>query len=101
MDLKYSPFGPRWLDRKWTGVCALAMDLKVKSVGGSEFGGGEVERIGGGGEFTNAERKILVLSCQKNKTKRRINLGRDGFTHNMLNDVPNNWNMLKLLGSSV
>ncbi|CAN0824589.1 CRS2-associated factor 1, mitochondrial [Linum grandiflorum] len=51
---KYSPFGPRRLDRKWTGVCAPAVDPKVKSVDEAD-------------------------------------LGRDGFTHNMLNDVHNNW----------
>ena len=28
---KYSPFGPDRLDRQWTGVCAPAVDPKVKS----------------------------------------------------------------------
>ncbi|CAN0824588.1 CRS2-associated factor 1, mitochondrial [Linum grandiflorum] len=83
---KYSPFGPRRLDRKWTGVCAPAVDPKVKS----EERRRRRERIQGE-PLTNAERKILVQSCQRNKTKRQINLGRDGFTHNMLNDVHNNW----------
>ncbi|CAN1792959.1 CRS2-associated factor 1, mitochondrial [Linum perenne] len=83
---KYSPFGPRRLDRKWTGVCAPAVDPKNLE----EERRKRRERIQGE-PLTNAERKILVLSCQRNKTKRQINLGRDGFTHNMLNDVHNNW----------
>ncbi|CAN0824599.1 CRS2-associated factor 1, mitochondrial [Linum grandiflorum] len=83
---KYSPFGPRRLDRKWTGVCAPAVDPKNLE----EERRRRRERIQGE-PLTNAERKILVQSCQRNKTKRQINLGRDGFTHNMLNDVHNNW----------
>lgn len=41
--------------------------------------------------LTDAERKILVDKCQRQKTKRQINLGRDGLTHNMLNDIHNHW----------
>ncbi|KAK6119413.1 hypothetical protein DH2020_046843 [Rehmannia glutinosa] len=91
---KYSPFGPGRVDRVWTGVCAPAVDPKV--------GSAEVEndleekrrlmreRVQGE-SLTNAERKALVERCQRHKTKRQINLGRDGLTHNMLNDIHNNW----------
>lgn len=48
------------------------------------------ERIQGE-PLTNAERKALVERCQRHKTKRQVNLGRDGLTHNMLNDIHNNW----------
>ncbi|EOX96131.1 hypothetical protein QUC31_005405 [Theobroma cacao] len=93
---KYSPFGPGRLDREWTGVCAPAVDPKVKSVDGSEDPKLEEkrrllrERIQGT-PLIEAERKILVGKCQRNKTKRQINLGRDGLTHNMLNDIHNHW----------
>lgn len=80
---KYSPFGPGRLDRTWTGVCAPAVDLKVKSV---DDGVGEEgldleekrtvmrEKIQGK-PLTKAEGKILVDKCQRNKTKKQINLG--------------------------
>lgn len=77
---KYSPFGPGRLDREWTGVCAPAVDPKVKSVDGSEDPKLEEkrrllrERIQGT-PLIEAERKILVGKCQRNKTKRQINLG--------------------------
>ncbi|TQD84554.1 hypothetical protein C1H46_029897 [Malus baccata] len=44
-----------------------------------------------GEPLSPAERKILVEKWQRPKTKRQINLGRDGLTHNMLNDVHNHW----------
>ncbi|KAI3693331.1 hypothetical protein L6452_33166 [Arctium lappa] len=90
---KYSPFGPERVDRVWTGVCAPAVD----PMAGKE----EVEKLEAkrkkireriqGEELTNAERIALVERFGKNKTKRQINLGRDGLTHNMLNDIHNNW----------
>ncbi|KAL5565465.1 hypothetical protein UlMin_028629 [Ulmus minor] len=93
---KYSPFGPGVLDREWTGVCAPAVDTKVRSVEGTEETKLEEERRKmreriQGEPLTPAERKILVEQCQRHKTKRQINLGRDGLTHNMLNDIHNNW----------
>lgn len=93
---KYSPFGPSRLDREWTGVCAPAVDPKVKSVDVEEDPKLEERRrekreMVLGEPLTAAERKILVEKCQRNKTKRQINLGRDGLTHNMLNDIHNNW----------
>ncbi|CAF2034423.1 CRS2-associated factor 1, mitochondrial [Brassica napus] len=95
---KYSPFGPDRLNREWTGVCAPAVEPNVETV---EGGGGEDPKLEEkrrkerekiqGPPLTEAERKFLVELCQRNKTKRQINLGRDGLTHNMLNDIYNHW----------
>ncbi|KAF8053508.1 hypothetical protein N665_1410s0011 [Sinapis alba] len=95
---KYSPFGPDRLNREWTGVCAPAVDTKVETVEGveeedpklEEKRRKEREKIQGP-PLSEAERKFLVELCQRNKTKRQINLGRDGLTHNMLNDIYNHW----------
>ncbi|RWR93069.1 CRS2-associated factor 1, mitochondrial [Cinnamomum micranthum f. kanehirae] len=95
---KYSPFGPGRLDRVWTGVSAPAVDPTVKSVEenvgaedtAAEKARKERERILGE-PLSLAERKILVERSQRNKTKRQVNLGRDGLTHNMLNDIHNHW----------
>lgn len=84
---KYSPFGPGRLDREWTGVCAPAVDPKVRSVeGGAEEDYPKLkekrtkmrERIQGE-PLTGPETKILVEKCQRNKTKRQINLGMSSF----------------------
>ncbi|XP_024197417.1 CRS2-associated factor 1, mitochondrial, partial [Rosa chinensis] len=95
---KYSPFGPGRLDRPWIGVCAPAVDPKVRSVEGTEEEDLKLEeerrrrREAVQGEpLSSAERKILVEKCQRGKTKKQINLGRDGLTHNMLNDIHNHW----------
>lgn len=97
---KYSPFGPSRLDREWTGVCAPAVDRKVRSVEDAEAEGEDLkleekrrqirERVQGE-PLTVAERKILVEKCQRLKTKSQVNLGRDGLTHNMLNEIHNHW----------
>lgn len=78
---KYSPFGPGRLDRQWTGVCAPAVDTTVRSVD-EEAEDPKLEekrRIAReriqGKPLTNAERKALVETCQRNRTKRQINLG--------------------------
>ncbi|KAI4354951.1 hypothetical protein L6164_003771 [Bauhinia variegata] len=93
---KYSPFGPSRLDRPWTGVCAPAVDPKMKSLEVEENPNLEGKRKMmrdrvQGKPLIETERKALVSKCQKNKTKRQINLGRDGLTHNMLNDIHNHW----------
>ncbi|XP_052193636.1 CRS2-associated factor 1, mitochondrial [Diospyros lotus] len=94
---KYSPFGPDRLNRPWTGVCAPAVDPRVGSVeGGKEDPKLEEKRQNMretilGEPLTNAERKALAERCQRHRTKRQINLGRDGLTHNMLNDIHNHW----------
>ncbi|CAA7401770.1 unnamed protein product [Spirodela intermedia] len=98
---KYSPFGPGRVDRIWTGTCAPAVDPTVRTLDGGDGGGEEGdgkkqarrrsrEEILGE-PLTPAERKILVDKCQRNRNKRQVNLGRDGLTHNMLNDIHNNW----------
>ncbi|CAL5003794.1 unnamed protein product [Urochloa decumbens] len=98
---KYSPFGPGRLDRPWTGLCAPAVDATLRDVaaddplpdaerGLEEARRQERERVLGE-PLTPAERTFLVEKYQKNRTKRQINLGRDGLTHNMLNDIHNNW----------
>ncbi|XP_020081810.1 CRS2-associated factor 1, mitochondrial [Ananas comosus] len=95
---KYSPFGPGRLDRVWTGVAAPAVDPTLRSVDGDEPGAAVDsekarkmrERILGA-PLSPPERKFLIDKCQKNRTKRQVNLGRDGLTHNMLNDIHNNW----------
>ncbi|KAL5792520.1 hypothetical protein ACOSP7_001114 [Xanthoceras sorbifolium] len=94
---KFSPFGPGRLDREWTGVCAPAVDPKARSVDeGAEDPKLEEkrrlmrERIQGA-PLTNAERKALVEKCHRSRNKRQVQLGRDGLTHNMLNDIHNHW----------
>ncbi|XP_051117038.1 CRS2-associated factor 1, mitochondrial-like isoform X2 [Andrographis paniculata] len=93
---KYSPFGPGRLDRVWTGVCAPAVDPKVASAAIDddleEKRRAARDRIQGE-PLTNAERKALVERYQRHKTKRQINIGRDGLTHNMLNDIHNHWKL--------
>ncbi|XP_074279925.1 CRS2-associated factor 1, mitochondrial [Silene latifolia] len=107
---RYSPFGPGRVDREWTGFCAPVKPPRVRSVDGDDEDGdvllagvGEVEDKKlvkkrkvmrdhvQGKELTEAEMKILVDNCLRAKTKRQINLGRDGLTHNMLNDIQNHW----------
>ncbi|XP_050237437.1 CRS2-associated factor 1, mitochondrial isoform X2 [Mercurialis annua] len=93
---KYSPFGPDRLDRVWTGVCAPVVDPKVTSLDESEDPNFEAKRRQKRGQIqgeplNNAERKILVERCQRHETKKQINIGRDGLTHNMLNDIYNHW----------
>lgn len=94
---KYSPFGPGRVNREWTGVCAPAADRRARSVEeGAEDPKLEEKRQAmresiQGEPLTGAERKILVERCQRHRTKRHINLGRDGLTHNMLNDIHNHW----------
>lgn len=78
---KYSPFGPGRIDREWIGVCAPAVDPKVRSVEGAEEDPKLEEKRKRrrqkvqGEPLTPAERKILVDKCQRPKTKRQINLG--------------------------
>ncbi|KAI0495472.1 hypothetical protein KFK09_021773 [Dendrobium nobile] len=96
---KYSPFGPGRVDRAWTGVCAPAVDPVLKSVEGDVSNDAEKKleqwrsrrKMIIGELLAPAERAFLIEKCQKNRTKRQVNLGRDGLTHNMLNDIHNNW----------
>ncbi|XP_024028233.1 CRS2-associated factor 1, mitochondrial isoform X1 [Morus notabilis] len=97
---KYSPFGPGRLDREWTGVCAPAVNRKVQSVEELveekedmklEEKRRKIREKLQGEPLTAAERKILVEKSQKLKTKSQVNLGRDGLTHNMLDEIQNHW----------
>ncbi|KAG2380205.1 CRS2-associated factor [Vigna angularis] len=93
---KYSPFGPGRLDRKWTGVCAPAVDPTVESLEGAEDPKLEEQRkkkreMIQGKPLTTDERKALVSQFERSKTNRHVNLGRDGLTHNMLNVIHNHW----------
>ncbi|OIV89448.1 hypothetical protein TanjilG_21711 [Lupinus angustifolius] len=93
---KYSPFGPGRVDRPWTGVCAPAVNPRVETLEGDEDPLLEEKRKQNrewiqGDPLNSAERKALVLQCGRAKTKRHINIGRDGLTHNMLNDIHNHW----------
>lgn len=83
---KYSPFGPGRLDRLWTGLCAPAIDTTLRDVDAEdpapaaerdleEARRRERERVLGE-PLTPAERSFLVEKCQKNRTKRQINLGK-------------------------
>lgn len=77
---KYSPFGPGRIDREWTGVCAPAVDPKVRSVEGKEEPELEVKRRKMrdnviGDPLTAAERKILADKCQRQRDNRQVNLG--------------------------
>ncbi|XP_078180019.1 CRS2-associated factor 1, mitochondrial-like isoform X1 [Carex rostrata] len=96
---KYSPFGPGRVDRVWTGLSAPAMEPTLKSVDGDgmeededlEKKRKEIREKMLGEPLSLAEKAYLVQKCQKISTKRQINLGRDGLTHNMLSDIHNNW----------
>ncbi|XP_057508679.1 CRS2-associated factor 1, mitochondrial-like isoform X1 [Actinidia eriantha] len=96
-EAKYSPLGPNRQDRVRAGVCAPAVDPRLGSVDdGTEDPKLEEKRSKMrerilGEPLTSAERKALVDRCQRNRDNRQINLGRDGLTHNMLNDIHNHW----------
>ncbi|KAF3784113.1 CRS2-associated factor 1 [Nymphaea thermarum] len=100
---KYSPFGPGRLDREWTGVCASAFDCTVGSVDGEDAAAAAAEAEKAmekfrmhrkrmlGEPLSPAERKVLVEKHLRHSNKKQVNLGRDGLTHNMLNDIHNHW----------
>ncbi|KAI3895471.1 hypothetical protein MKW92_020539 [Papaver armeniacum] len=93
-----------------TGVCAPVVDPIVKYVDDGIEGEVNLEEKRKklrdyvlGKPLSDAERKNLLDKCQRVRSKRQINLGklddllfhwcagRDGFTHNILNDIHNNW----------
>lgn len=81
---KYSPFGPGRVDRVWTGLSAPAMEPMLKSVDGDGMEGEEdlekkrreIREKVVGEPLSPAEIAHLVEKCQKNQTKRQINLGK-------------------------
>lgn len=78
-------------------MCAPAVDPKVRSVDAEmedprlEDKRKEMWIKVQGKPLTDAEKKILVDCCQRHRTRKQINLGRDGLTHNMLDDIHNHW----------
>ncbi|KAH9615068.1 hypothetical protein KSS87_010278 [Heliosperma pusillum] len=82
----FSPFGPGRLDRKWTGTCAPVEDA------GSERAKWEEDKIRVLGDaLTDEEVDLLVENYRHSDCNRQINIGKDGVTHNMLDDIHNHW----------
>ncbi|CAN0901041.1 CRS2-associated factor 2, mitochondrial [Linum grandiflorum] len=83
---RFSPFGPRRLDREWTGTAAPAQSLVVDQEKAVE----ERNRIIGD-PLTAEEVEELVERYRHSDCSRQINLGKGGVTHNMLDDIHNHW----------
>lgn len=109
----YVPFGPTTMARPWTGRAPLPASKKklkefdsfrlpppnkkgVKPVQhpgpflpgtGPRYVSSREEILGE--PLTKQEVKELLLSCIK--SKRQLNMGRDGFTHNMLDNIHAHW----------
>ncbi|XP_065849671.1 CRS2-associated factor 1, chloroplastic [Euphorbia lathyris] len=109
----FSPFGPTTMSRPWTGRAPLPASKKklqefdsfrlpppdkkgvkpVQSPGPFLPGSGpryvyKREEILGE-PLTKEEIKVLIEGCLK--TRRQLNMGRDGFTHNMLDNIHALW----------
>ncbi|KAL9232345.1 hypothetical protein vseg_007468 [Gypsophila vaccaria] len=84
---KYSPFGPGRLDRKWTGTCAPVED----NAGLSRKNWEEENKRVLGEPLTVVEVDQLVEKYRHSDCNRQINIGKDGVTHNMLDDIHNHW----------
>ncbi|TYI85163.1 hypothetical protein E1A91_D05G420400v1 [Gossypium mustelinum] len=83
--IKFSPFGPGRLDREWTGTSAPVRDELDSCLG-------EEERIRVLGDpLTEEEIEELVEKYRHSDCARQINLGKNGVTHNMLDDIHNHW----------
>ncbi|CAN6541010.1 unnamed protein product [Malus baccata var. baccata] len=109
----FAPFGPTTMDRPWTGRAPLPASKKklkefdsfqlppphkkgvkpVQSPGpylrgsGPKYVKSREEILGD--PLTVEEVKELVKGCIK--TKRQLNMGRDGLTHNMLDNIHAHW----------
>ncbi|PKA63719.1 CRS2-associated factor 2, mitochondrial [Apostasia shenzhenica] len=83
---RFSPFGPGRLDRSWNGVSAPVVG-KAASKAAAE----EQRRSVLGEPLTEEEVLELVEMCRHNDCSRQINLGRNGVTHNMIDDIHNHW----------
>ncbi|XP_021807160.1 CRS2-associated factor 1, chloroplastic [Prunus avium] len=109
----YAPFGPTTMARPWTGRAPLPPSKKklkefdsfqlppphkkgvkpVQSPGpylpgsGPKYVKSREEILGD--PLTPEEVKELVKGCIK--TRRQLNMGRDGFTHNMLDNIHAHW----------
>ncbi|KAL6224064.1 hypothetical protein ACLB2K_002920 [Fragaria x ananassa] len=109
----YAPFGPTTMGRPWTGRAPLLASKKkmkefdsfqlppphkkgvrpVQSPGPYLPGSGpkyvKSREVILGDPLTNQEVKDLVNGCIK--TRRQLNMGRDGLTHNMLDNIHAHW----------
>ncbi|XP_037454030.1 CRS2-associated factor 2, mitochondrial-like [Triticum dicoccoides] len=85
---RFSPFGPGHLDRPWDGVAAAA-----STEGNREdvYGGLSRRDEVLGEALSEAEVAELVERYRHSDCSRQINLGKDGVTHNMLDDIHNHW----------
>lgn len=83
---RFSPFGPGRLDRKWTGTYAPARGEVEERDRWEE----ERERVLGE-PLSEEEIAELVEKYRHNDCNRQINIGKDGVTHNMLDDIHNHW----------
>ncbi|CAM8950002.1 unnamed protein product [Rhodiola kirilowii] len=83
---KFSPFGPGRLDRKWTGTYAAAANQQIDKRKVEE----EREAVLGD-PLSEEEVAELVERYRHNDCCRQINLGKEGVTHNMLDDIHNHW----------
>ncbi|ESQ50369.1 hypothetical protein EUTSA_v10001924mg [Eutrema salsugineum] len=109
----YAPFGPTTMGRPWTGRAPLPQSQKTPR----EFDSFRLPPVGKKGvkpiqkpgpfrpgvgpryvytkeeilgePLTKEEIRELVTSCLK--TTRQLNMGRDGLTHNMLNNIHDLW----------
>ncbi|POO00856.1 RNA-binding, CRM domain containing protein [Trema orientale] len=112
-EAPYAPFGPTTMPRPWTGRAPLPPSKKklkefdsfqlppphkkgVKPVqapgpylagSGPKYVKSREEILGE--PLTEEEIKDLVNGCIK--TKRQLNMGRDGLTHNMLDNIHAHW----------
>ncbi|KAI9115578.1 hypothetical protein K1719_013247 [Acacia pycnantha] len=82
---KFSPFGPGRLDRKWTGTYAPVQE-EVDRQRWEE----ERSRVLGD-PLSEEEVAELVERYRHSDCARQINLGKEGVTHNMLDDIHNHW----------
>ncbi|XP_072955301.1 CRS2-associated factor 2, mitochondrial isoform X3 [Typha angustifolia] len=78
---RFSPFGPGRLDRRWDGVLALANQELAPIDRSSVIGD----------PLTEEEVEELIERYRHSDCSRQINLGKDGVTHNLLDDIHNHW----------
>ncbi|CAN8270950.1 unnamed protein product [Cochlearia groenlandica] len=112
-EAAYAPFGPTTMGRPWTGRAPLPQSQKkprefdsfrlpptgMKGVKPVQKPGPFRPGVGPryvytkdeilGEPLTKEEVRELVTSCLK--TSRQLNMGRDGLTHNMLNNIHDLW----------
>ncbi|KAJ6362519.1 hypothetical protein OIU78_002842, partial [Salix suchowensis] len=113
-EAPYAPFGPTTMPRPWTGRAPLPPSKKKlrefdsfvlpppdKKGGQAGSGTGSLFSPGAGPRYAKTREEILgdpltqeeiqelVEGCLK--AKRQLNMGRDGLTHNMLDNIHAHW----------